>query len=60
MTNQKNEELIFFYNVENLFPPDPKTLHILNPTNSGLRNWDEKRYDNKNNYDKESVNKWKM
>ncbi|WP_417430143.1 endonuclease [Halpernia sp.] len=47
MTNQKNEELIFFYNVENLFPPDPKTLHILNPTNSGLRNWDEKRYDNK-------------
>lgn len=47
MSNQNNEELILFYNVENLFPPDQKAEHILNPTDSGLRNWDEKRYENK-------------
>lgn len=47
MSNQNKEELIFFYNVENLFPPDPKAEHVLNPTDSGLRNWDEKRYENK-------------
>ncbi|SEG60240.1 Endonuclease/Exonuclease/phosphatase family protein [Halpernia humi] len=47
MPNQSQEELIFFYNVENLFPPDEKAQHILNPTDSGLRNWDEKRYENK-------------
>lgn len=47
MNNQENGFLLMFYNVENLFPPDEKTQHILNPTNSGLRNWDEKRYQNK-------------
>lgn len=36
-----------FYNVENLFLPDPKPTHRLDPTRSGLRNWDEKRYRNK-------------
>ncbi|MFP3597989.1 endonuclease [Chryseobacterium sp. SIMBA_029] len=40
-------ELFSFYNVENLFLPDPKPVHPLDPTRSGLRNWDEKRYRNK-------------
>lgn len=41
------KELFSFYNVENLFLPDPKPVHKLDPTRSGLRNWDEKRYKNK-------------
>lgn len=40
-------ELFSFYNVENLFLPDPKPIHQLDPTRSGLKNWDEKRYENK-------------
>lgn len=40
-------ELFAFYNVENLFLPDSKSLHRLNPTKSGLRNWDEQKYQNK-------------
>ncbi|KMQ59890.1 endonuclease [Chryseobacterium sp. FH2] len=40
-------ELFTFYNVENLFLPDPPPKHRLDPTKSGLRNWDEKRYKNK-------------
>lgn len=40
-------ELFSFYNVENLFLPDPKPRHKLDPTVSGLRNWDERRYQNK-------------
>ncbi|MEI7489544.1 MAG: endonuclease/exonuclease/phosphatase family protein [Chryseobacterium sp.] len=40
-------ELFSFYNVENLFLPDPTPIHKLDPTKSGLRNWDEKRYRNK-------------
>ncbi|SDQ78410.1 Endonuclease/Exonuclease/phosphatase family protein [Chryseobacterium soldanellicola] len=40
-------ELFSFYNVENLFLPDPKPIHQLDPTKSGLRNWDEKKYKNK-------------
>lgn len=40
-------ELLAFYNVENLFLPDPKPTHKLNPTNSGLRNWDDRKYKNK-------------
>jgi len=40
-------ELFSFYNVENLFLPDPPPKHKLDPTISGLRNWDEKRYKNK-------------
>lgn len=40
-------ELFSFYNVENLFLPDPQTVHKLDPTVSGLRNWDERKYKNK-------------
>lgn len=40
-------ELFSFYNVENLFLPDPKPKHKLDPTHSGLRNWDERKYKNK-------------
>lgn len=40
-------ELFSFYNVENLFLPDPKPMHRLDPTRSGLRSWDERRYKNK-------------
>lgn len=40
-------ELFGFYNVENLFLPDPKPKHKLDPTISGLRNWDERKYRNK-------------
>jgi endonuclease/exonuclease/phosphatase family metal-dependent hydrolase len=40
-------ELLSFYNVENLFLPDPPPRHKLDPTNSGLRNWDERKYKNK-------------
>lgn len=37
-------ELFAFYNVENLFLPDPAPAHKLDPTISGLRNWDERKY----------------
>lgn len=37
-------ELFAFYNVENLFLPDPPSRHKLDPTVSGLRNWDERKY----------------
>lgn len=47
MVNQNEKELISFYNVENLFTPDPPPVHRLDPTNSGLMNWDQKRYMNK-------------
>jgi exonuclease III len=40
-------EMFSFYNVENLFLPDPKPVHKLDPTKSGLKNWDENRYRNK-------------
>ncbi|SHE58739.1 Endonuclease/Exonuclease/phosphatase family protein [Chryseobacterium sp. OV279] len=40
-------EMFSFYNVENLFLPDPKPTHRLDPTRSGLKNWDEQRYRNK-------------
>lgn len=40
-------ELFAFYNVENLFLPDPPSVHKLDPTNSGLRNWDERKYRDK-------------
>jgi len=40
-------ESFSFYNVENLFLPDPKSTHKLDPTISGLRNWDERKYRNK-------------
>lgn len=40
-------ELFTFYNVENLFLPDPVPVHKLDPTPSGLRNWDERKYKSK-------------
>lgn len=40
-------ELFAFYNVENLFLPDPPPNHRLDPTKSGLRNWDERKYRDK-------------
>lgn len=42
-----NKELVMFYNVENLFSPDPRPQHWSDPTVSGLRNWDQHRYQNK-------------
>ena len=47
MINYDSKELIVFYNVENLFLPDPPPVHKLDPTISGLRNWDERKYKNK-------------
>ena len=47
MVNNALKELVAFYNVENLFSPDPPAVHPLDPTPSGLRNWDERRYRNK-------------
>jgi len=40
-------ELFSFYNVENLFLPDPRPNHKLDPTISGLKGWDERKYKNK-------------
>ena len=47
MSNKINEEFISFYNVENLFTPDSPPVHKLDPTASGLNNWDERKYQNK-------------
>ncbi len=47
MEETNGRELVMFYNVENLFLPDSKPIHFLDPTKSGLRNWNEKRYLNK-------------
>ncbi len=48
VTMEKNDaELIAFYNVENLFPPDPPQVHKLDPSASGLQNWDDRKYQNK-------------
>lgn len=47
MAKYSNKELVLFYNVENLFSPDPKPIHKLDPTVSGFRNWDERKYQNK-------------
>jgi exonuclease III len=46
MKNSK-KEIMVFYNVENLFPPDPPSLHKFDPTPSGLRGWNDYRYNNK-------------
>ena len=45
--NEELKELVAFYNVENLFPPDLPSVHRLDPTRSGLRNWDDRKYKNK-------------
>lgn len=47
MGNKDEKELIAFYNVENLFSPDAPSVHKLDPTASGLNNWDERKYQNK-------------
>lgn len=47
MQNSDSTELIAFYNVENLFLPDKTPLHRLDPTVSGLRNWDARKYQTK-------------
>lgn len=47
MAKNSNTEIIAFYNVENLFCPDPPPLHRLDPTLSGLQNWDQRKYENK-------------
>ena len=47
MNNNEKKELIAFYNVENLFPPDAPQIHRLDPTISGFRNWDDRKYQNK-------------
>ncbi|WP_228453991.1 endonuclease/exonuclease/phosphatase family protein [Chryseobacterium fistulae] len=40
-------EILCFYNVENLFLPDQVPIHRMDPTRSGLKNWDERKYNNK-------------
>ncbi|WHF52977.1 endonuclease [Chryseobacterium gotjawalense] len=47
MDSKDEKELIAFYNVENLFCPDIPRVHKLDPTASGLQNWDERKYRNK-------------
>ncbi len=47
MLNSFDKEIIAFYNVENLFSPDPPPKHKLDPTPSGLQNWDERKYEHK-------------
>ncbi|MGA9211755.1 endonuclease [Kaistella sp.] len=47
MRNKDEKEVIAFYNVENLFCPDIPRVHKLDPTASGLQNWDERKYQNK-------------
>ena len=47
MENSNSQELVMFYNVENLFSPDKKPVHKLDPTISGLTNWDERKYQHK-------------
>ncbi|WP_228455528.1 endonuclease/exonuclease/phosphatase family protein [Chryseobacterium potabilaquae] len=40
-------EILCFYNVENLFLPDQVPIHRMDPTRSGLKNWDERKYSSK-------------
>ena len=40
-------ELAVFYNTENFYSTDPSPPHKINPTASGLRNWDTRRFLNK-------------
>lgn len=44
---ENRAEYVMFYNVENLFQPDAIPVHKLDPTASGLRNWNNYRYTNK-------------
>ncbi|KIA82963.1 endonuclease [Kaistella solincola] len=47
MLTTADTEIVSFYNVENLFTPDPPPKHKRDPTPSGLQNWDERKYQNK-------------
>ena len=47
MNTNDDTELVAFYNVENLFCPDAPRIHKLDPSKSGLQNWDERKYKNK-------------
>lgn len=47
MSDINEKEIVAFYNVENLFTPDSLPVHKLDPTASGLQNWDERKYNNK-------------
>lgn len=44
MENSGSKEIFAFYNVENLLLPDPPPVHKLDPSRSGLRNWNERKY----------------
>lgn len=46
---KSSQELILFYNTENFFPPDAAKVHRTDPTNSGLQNWDLRKYTHKLN-----------
>lgn len=47
MSDINEKEIVAFYNVENLFTPDSLPVHKLDPTASGLQNWDQRKYNNK-------------
>lgn len=47
MMKLNTEDLVAFYNVENLFLPDAPPAHKLDPTPSGLASWDDRKYQNK-------------
>ncbi|MFC6269397.1 endonuclease/exonuclease/phosphatase family protein [Frigoriflavimonas asaccharolytica] len=49
MTNRSDSELIFFYNTENFFLPDNDTAISKGSKNSGLQNWDERKFIHKLN-----------
>lgn len=49
MDSDKPKEIFAFYNVENLLLPDPRPVHSADPTASGLRNWDIRKYRQKLN-----------
>lgn len=47
LKNGSEEEFLMFYNVENLFVADPDPAFKNAPSLSGLKNWNNWRYDNK-------------
>ncbi len=49
MEYDRPKEVFAFYNVENLLLPDAPPVHKADPTNSGLRNWDTRKYRQKIN-----------
>ena len=44
---ETEQEMIMFYNVENLFVADEKPMRKVHQAVSGLRNWNESRFQNK-------------